>query len=47
MHDEDLIIKNFTNFNIADEDFDPICLKGKYWGFIKDDIVDFVRKTTF
>lgn len=46
-HDEDLIIKNFTNFSIADEDFDPICLKGKYWEFIKDDIIDFVRKTTF
>ena len=36
-HDEKLIIKNFTNFKIADEDFDPVCLHGKYWDFIKDD----------
>lgn len=36
-HDKDLIIQNFTNFNQADEDFDPICYKGKYWAFIKED----------
>jgi hypothetical protein len=37
-HDEGLIIKNFTDFLLADDDFDPICLLGKYWEFIKDDI---------
>ncbi|WP_240723510.1 nucleotidyl transferase AbiEii/AbiGii toxin family protein [Flavobacterium sp. GT3P67] len=37
-HDEAQILKNFTDFNSADEDFDPICLKGKYWEFIKEDI---------
>lgn len=36
-HDKDLIIKNFTNFDQADNDFDPICFKGKYWEFIKED----------
>lgn len=36
-HDKDLIIKNFTNFDQADDDFDPICFKGKYWEFIKED----------
>jgi hypothetical protein len=36
-HNKDLIIKNFTNFNQADDDFDPICYKGKYWEFIKED----------
>jgi predicted nucleotidyltransferase component of viral defense system len=37
-HDEALIRKNFTDFNIADNDFDPICLKEKEWVFIKEDI---------
>lgn len=37
-HDEALIRTNFTDFSSADEDFDPICLKGKYWELIKLDI---------
>ena len=37
-HDEALIRKNFTDFTIADNDFDPICLKAKEWMFIKEDI---------
>ena len=44
-HDEDLIIENFTNFSIADEDFEPICLRGKYWEFIKDDLIIFVNQS--
>jgi predicted nucleotidyltransferase component of viral defense system len=36
-HDKNLIIQNFTNFDLADDDFDPICYKGKYWEFIKED----------
>lgn len=43
-HDKDLIIKNFTNFKPADGDFDPICLHGKFWDFIKDDIQEAVSK---
>jgi hypothetical protein len=42
-HDEDQIRRNFSNFENADDDFDPICLKGKYWEIIKLDIIDFVR----
>ncbi len=38
-HDEALIRQNFTDFTKADEDFDPICLKGKYWELVKLDIV--------
>ncbi len=38
------IIKNFTDFKRADEDFDPICLKNKHWEFIKDDIIEAVKK---
>lgn len=41
-HDKKLILKNFINFNRADEDFDPICLRGKYWEFIKEDIKEAV-----
>lgn len=38
-HDEGLIRRNFTNFTTADEDFEPICLKGKYWELIKYDLI--------
>lgn len=37
-HDEELIHKNFTVFNDADSEPDPICLKNKEWIFIKEDI---------
>lgn len=36
-HNQALIEMNFLNFSKADHDFDPICLKGKEWVFIKDD----------
>ncbi|RLJ79766.1 hypothetical protein BCL90_0476 [Pedobacter alluvionis] len=39
-HDEDMIRRNFTNFFTADNDFDPICLKGKVWEFIKEDLIE-------
>lgn len=42
-HDEELILNNFIDFELADGDFDPICLRGKYWEFIKEDIVDAVK----
>lgn len=37
-HDEKKILQNFIDFTSADDDFDPVCLKGKYWEFIKEDI---------
>lgn len=43
-HDEELILNNLVNFELADDDFDPICLRGKYWEFIKEDIVDAVKE---
>ncbi|MBE9461634.1 nucleotidyl transferase AbiEii/AbiGii toxin family protein [Dyadobacter subterraneus] len=43
-HDPDLIIHNFIDFTKADNDFDPICLRGKYWEFIKEDIEEAVAK---
>lgn len=42
-HDKDLIIQNFTNFEKADDDFDPICYKGKYWEFIKEDFEEIIN----
>ncbi|WP_099367537.1 nucleotidyl transferase AbiEii/AbiGii toxin family protein [Sphingobacterium sp. 1.A.4] len=42
-HDQELILDNLINFELADDDFDPICLRGKYWEFIKEDIVDAVN----
>ncbi len=37
-HDKSLILKNLTDFTMAGDDFNPICLRGKYWEFIKEDI---------
>jgi hypothetical protein len=37
-HDKSLIQQNIVNFTKADLDFDPVCLKGNYWEFIKEDI---------
>ena len=35
----DIDLKNkLIDFQYADADFDPICLKGKYWELIKQDI---------
>src|SRR5690606_17255186 len=43
-HDEKLILKNLTDFELADDEFDPVCLRGKYWEFIKEDIVEAVER---
>jgi hypothetical protein len=42
-HDAALIIQNFTVFDQADDDFDPICFKNKYWEFIKEDFEDTIK----
>lgn len=43
-HDEETILINFTDFTAADEDFDPLCLRGKYWEFIKEDFQSAIDK---
>lgn len=43
-HDRETLIKKFTDFEEADDDFEPDCLKGKLWEFIKLDIIDFVKE---
>lgn len=42
-HDKDLIIRNFIDFDQADYDFDPICYKGKFWEFIKEDFEEKIK----
>lgn len=38
-HDRDEILRNLVFFDDADNDFDPICLKYKYWEVIKLDFL--------
>ena len=42
-HDEKLIKAKITDFSFAENDFEPICLRGKNWDIIKLDFIDFVR----
>lgn len=39
-HNKKEILSNFKKFEDADADFDPVCLRGKYWELIKLDILD-------
>lgn len=39
-HDDIALLNQWTNFSIADKDFDPICLLGKNWDDVKFDIID-------
>lgn len=41
-HDRQEIIANFTKFEQADDDFNPICLRGKYWETIKLDLIEYL-----
>jgi len=43
-HDRQEIISNFTSFENADIDFDPICLRKKYWEIIKLDLIDALQQ---
>lgn len=44
-HDKELIVQNFTVFDQADDDFDPICFKNKYWEFIKEDFEENIKNS--
>jgi predicted nucleotidyltransferase component of viral defense system len=41
-HDGTSIKANFISFTRADDDFDPKCLRGKYWEVIKLEIIETV-----
>ncbi|MCO6148938.1 nucleotidyl transferase AbiEii/AbiGii toxin family protein [Flavobacterium sp. NRK1] len=38
-HDRERIVANFKDLTLADDDFDPVSLKGYYWELIKEDIL--------
>lgn len=42
-HDKAVLKNNFVQFENADGDFDPVCLREKHWELIKVDITDFVN----
>jgi hypothetical protein len=44
-HDHELIKTKFTDFTVADEDFEPVCLRGKPWELIKLDLMEAVKGT--
>jgi len=41
-HNTSQLIGKFTDFCRADEDFEPECLRGKFWELIKLDIIELV-----
>lgn len=43
-HEAELIVHNLIDFTKADNDFDPVCLRGKHWEFIKADFEDEVNQ---
>lgn len=43
-HEKSLILANMCNFERADSEPDPLCLKGKYWDLIKLDFVQAVER---
>lgn len=43
-YSRDEIINGLTDFEEADLDFDPICLKSKYWELIKLDFQEIIEK---
>lgn len=43
-HDRELLKQKFTDFSSADEDFEPLCLRGRHWELIKLDMIEFIGK---
>ncbi len=43
-HSKETLINNLIDFQFADDDLDPICLKGKYWELIKVDFSEIIDK---
>jgi predicted nucleotidyltransferase component of viral defense system len=43
-HDTAEITKKLRDFSKANYDFDPDCLRGKYWELIQLDLIDFIEK---
>ena len=43
-HSKSELIDKIVDFQFADDDLDPICLKGKYWELIKLDFYEITQK---
>jgi predicted nucleotidyltransferase component of viral defense system len=43
-HDRTTLMNKFSDFKSAEVDFEPDCLRGKYWEFIKLDLLDFIKE---
>jgi len=41
-HDRNLLIDKFTDFSQADNDFEPLCLRGTHWELIKLDMIELI-----
>lgn len=42
-HDPVKILEKLTDFTQADDDFNPVCLRGKHWELIKLDLIEWVN----
>lgn len=42
-HDEEVIRAKLTDFDNAEDDLDPQCLKGKFWELIKYELKDWLK----
>ncbi|MBF4515622.1 nucleotidyl transferase AbiEii/AbiGii toxin family protein [Flavobacterium sp. ANB] len=42
-HDRKILIEKFTDFTLADNDFEPLCLRGKHWELIKLDMIELIE----
>ncbi len=42
-HKRDELKQKFKEFENADNDFEPICMRGKHWALIKLDIISFIN----
>ena len=42
-HSKGTLINKLVDFQIADNEADPICLKGKYWELIKEDFGEIIQ----
>jgi hypothetical protein len=43
-HDRMLLMDQFTDFSGADEDFEPLCLRGRHWELIKLDMIELIAE---
>ncbi len=42
-HDRQQVLESLVDFSSADDDLDPVCLKGKAWELIKLDFVEWMK----